>query len=208
MTVHPIQNLGDFGTNCYIVETPAKTAMLIDAPYSAEPIIGELERRGLALGMILLTHGHCDHIEALGGLTEKYGCEVYISPADAPMLKSPSASLAEYFGVPFTPFEGAKLLADGQKITLDGVTLRVLFTPGHSAGSVSYLSEKTVFTGDTLFCGSVGRTDLGGSYGEMMRSIKKLCAACPFCDIYPGHGPASDIDSELRFNPYLAGLEI
>ena len=85
MTFQPIRNLGNFGTNCYIIETPLKTAMLIDAPYSSDIISRELEKRGLWLKKILLTHGHCDHIEALGGLVEKYGCEVYISEEDLPI---------------------------------------------------------------------------------------------------------------------------
>lgn len=204
MTVYPITGLGDFGANCYIVPTSEKNALLIDAPYSAELISEKLDALGLKLKMILLTHGHCDHIEALGGLVKRYGCEVYVSAEDAKMLTDPGLCLAEYFGSDFTPFYGAKPL--GEEVQLDDVVLKVIRTPGHSAGSVCYLAEDCIFTGDTLFEGSVGRTDLGGDFLQLIDSISVLCRLGKNRVIYPGHGGASDIDTEIMYNPYLEEL--
>lgn len=205
MKLHTIFGLGDFGTNCYIIETDQKNAMIIDAPYSADMISREIDRLGLSLKKILLTHGHCDHIEALAGLVEKYGCEVYISEHDAEMLTNSRLSLADYFGWMFTPFYGAKTLKDGDTVTLDGETLTVFSTPGHSNGSVCYIHKDAVFTGDTLFQDSIGRTDFpGGSFETEIASIGKLYrTAGRNYVIYPGHGEASDLESELKYNPYL-----
>lgn len=206
MTFFSIRDMGIFGTNCYIIETSGKKAILIDAPFSAAIISEELEKRGLSLEIILLTHGHCDHIEALNGLKEKYGCEVYIAEGDKPMLSDRRRCLAQYFGTPFEPFEGAKTIADGQIITLDDVSVKAIETPGHSKGSVCYFAENVIFTGDTLFDGSVGRTDLGGSHSTLLRSIARLYEDGENHEIYPGHGGPSDLYTELINNPYLEEL--
>ena len=206
MTVTPLLGLGDFGTNCYILGTDSKNAILIDAPYSADIISARLDSLGLSLKKILLTHGHCDHIEALSGLCKRYSCEVYISADDAAMLADPALCLAKYFGTPFEPFYGAKAISDGDEVTLDEARLKTLLTPGHSAGSVCYISDDCIFTGDTLFEGSVGRTDLGGDFAELLGSIKKLFELGRNYTIRPGHGSPSDLYTERRFNPYLAAL--
>ena len=204
MKLHTLFGLGDFGTNCYIIETENKNAVIIDAPYSAETISLGIERSGLSLKKILLTHGHCDHIEALNGLVKKYGCEVYISEQDEKMLRSSVYCLADYFGTPFEPFGSANTLKDGDEISLDDLSIKVLHTPGHSPGSLCYIAEGCIFTGDTLFEGTVGRTDtLGGDWGILMRSLEKLYRLDRNYVIYPGHGLASDLDAELRYNPYL-----
>ena len=208
MRLHRILGLGDFGTNCYIIETEHKDAVIIDAPYSADIISREIDRLGLSLKMILLTHGHCDHIEAIGGLVEKYGCEVYIAEQDAAMLQSRRLCLAEYFNSDFAPFNGAKTLTDGDTVSLDGETLTVISTPGHSNGSVCYIHKDAIFTGDTLFQDSVGRTDFpDGDFAMEISSIAKLYSAVDKnYVIYPGHGEASDLESELKYNPYLEML--
>lgn len=206
MIIHEIRDLGLFGTNCYILETAQKNALLIDAPYSAEVISRQLEGLGLSLRLILLTHGHCDHIEALASLCERYGCEVYISAEDKPMLRDVALCMAEYFATPFEPIDGAKTIADGQELSLDDITIKVIATPGHSAGSVCYLVESVLFTGDTLFDKSIGRTDLGGSYPQLIRSIRRLYEDGADYTIYPGHGGSSTLFEERKFNPYLQEL--
>ena len=208
MKLHGILGIGDFGVNCYIVETDQKNALIIDAPWDAELISREIDRLGLSLKMILLTHGHVDHTEALGGLVEKYACEVYIHKGDADALTSSYLSFADYLGVGFTPFYGAKTLSDGDTITLDGEALRVIHTPGHSAGSVCYMHDDCIFTGDTLFNLSVGRTDNpNGDFEQEIRSIGKLFReAGRNYVIYPGHGEASDLEFEMKYNPFLEAL--
>ncbi len=208
MIFSALRDLGDFGTNCYILGDNGE-AVLIDAPYSAEIIIKELERIGLTLKKILLTHGHCDHIEALNGLKEKYDCEVYIHPADKDMLYDPKASMASYFGTPFESFKyGVCEIKDGDIITQGGLRLEVLFTPGHTLGSVSYITPDEVFTGDTLFEGTVGRTDLGdGDYAQLIRSISRLIKKCGRMRVFPGHGMPTDTEAERLYNPYLRDLE-
>ena len=204
MNLHILRDLGPFGTNCYIIETSEKNAILIDAPYSAEVISNSLDRLGLMPKKILLTHGHCDHIEALNGLVDKYSSEVYISECDADILASRRLSLAEYFGYDFEPFGGVKMLKDGDVVALDNVSLRVMHTPGHSNGSVCFVAEDCIFTGDTLFRESVGRVDFpGGDWDILTESILKIYSLGKNYDIYPGHGDKSDLASELRINPYL-----
>ena len=206
MTLHPLYGLGDFGTNCYILASSDGLAALIDAPYSAAAISKKLDSEGLRLKKIFLTHGHCDHIEALGGLCEKYGCEVFISPGDAKMLADGRLCLSEYFGTPFKPFYGAKELSDGETLSLGDISLKVMFTPGHSAGSVCYIARDFIFTGDTLFEGSVGRTDLGGDMNVLLSSVKKLMDLGRNYTVYPGHGAPSDLETEFKFNPWLGPL--
>ncbi len=207
MNIHKLLSLGDFGTNCYILENSEGNALLIDAPYSAGIISARIDSLGLRLKKILLTHGHCDHIEALNGLYKKYGCEVYISEEDAPMLTDGALCKAEYFGTHFEPFFGAKTLSDGEEISLGDITLKVIATPGHTRGSVSFLAEECIFTGDTLFEGSVGRTDLGGGdFDLLIQSIGRLMGLGRNYTVYPGHGGASDLESELKFNPFLERL--
>lgn len=206
MTVTPIYNLGDFGTNCYILSEGGHAA-LVDAPFSADMISRRVDSLGIIPEKILLTHGHCDHIEALNGLVEKYGCEVYISEKDLPMLADSGLCLADYFGSPFEPFYGAKTFFDGETIALGGAEIKVMATPGHTAGSVSFIAEGFIFTGDTLFEGTVGRTDLGGgSFEQLIRSIEKIMRTKKNRIVYAGHGAPTDLRAELRFNPYLGGL--
>ena len=206
MIIHSLTDLGDFGTDCYIIETSEKNAVLIDAPFCAELISAELHRLGLTLKLILLTHGHCDHTEALPGLLSEYGCELRIAPADEPMLRDSGASLASYFGRPFTPVAGALPLVDGECISVDDAAVGVIFTPGHSAGSVCYVCGGTVFSGDTLFRGTVGRTDLGGDFSELLRSVEKLSRLHGTFAVLPGHGEPTDLGDELLYNPYLEPL--
>ncbi len=209
MDIFPIRDLGPFGTNCYILADEDNSAILIDAPYSAEIIDKELKRRGLALKKILLTHGHCDHIEALNGLCTNYGCEVMIHPSDRDMLYDAGASEASYFGMPFEPFKfGVSEVTDGGVISLGRISLEVLHTPGHTPGSVCYISKEAVFTGDTLFEGSIGRTDLGnGDYDQLMHSINCLIKKCGKMRAFPGHGMPTDTETERLYNPYLRDLE-
>lgn len=201
--------MGLFGTDCYILGNSDNEAILIDAPEPAGEIIGALEKNGLKLKKILLTHGHCDHIESLNALYEKYRCEVYIHGGDANMLYGRELSLAGYFGTPFEKFTGkAEEISDGDIITLGDISVKTLHTPGHSAGSVTYITDERIFTGDTIFEGTVGRTDLGGSFETLLSSIKRLMEVCMQSSLpaFPGHGAPTELGFELKNNPYLEAL--
>lgn len=207
MTVHKLSSLGAFGTNCYIVETENKNAILIDAPCQPKRILSAVEGLGLTVKAILLTHGHCDHIEAVNNIVLQTSCKVYIHEADAKMLTDRMLSLAGYFGTPFSSFEGADTLTDGDTIRFDDVTFKVISTPGHTAGSVCYVSDDIIFSGDTLFYNSIGRTDFpGGDYKTILSSIAKLKTLGKNYIVHPGHDRSTDLYSEFETNPFLNDL--
>ncbi|MCD7847251.1 MAG: MBL fold metallo-hydrolase [Oscillospiraceae bacterium] len=206
MNITTIPNMGDFGTNAYIVSS-GSTAVLIDAPCDADRII--LKLGDLKLEAVLLTHGHVDHISAVGELKEKTGCKVMISHEDEPMLHSSRLCRADYFSVPFYPCEGAECFSDSDELTFGDMTFKVVSTKGHTAGSVSFIIEDTIFSGDTLFAGSIGRIDIGGSsFSDIISSIDKLYKLADGRNmrVLSGHGPETDLYSELLENPYLGAL--
>ncbi len=205
--IRQFPSLGAFGTNCYIVETENKGAILIDAPCYPDRILAKIESLGLTLKAILLTHGHCDHIEAVSELARLTDCEVYIHEADEKMLHNSLLSLAGYFGTPFSPFSGAKTLVDGDTVSIDNASFKVISTPGHTAGSVCYVYDDVIFSGDTLFFESIGRTDFpGGSYKTLVNSIKKLKALGKDYTVLPGHNESTSLYYELEYNPFLGDL--
>ena len=159
--------------------------------------------------MILLTHGHYDHIRGVPEVAEKTGAKVYIHSEDAVMLTDPEASLARFVGgTEFKPTAEFTEIKDGDVIDFDGTAIKVIHTPGHTKGSVCYVFDDVILSGDTLFRGSVGRTDFpGGSAKEMQASLKKLKERIPD-DAYvlPGHMNTSVMANEKRFNPFMAGL--
>ncbi len=207
MTVHKLSSLGAFGTNCYIVETNSKSAVLIDAPCQPKRILSAVNDLCLTLKAILLTHGHCDHIEAVNSIVSKTGCKVYIHEGDASMLTDKMLSLAGYFGTPFIGFEGANTLTDGDTVTVDDVTFKVISTPGHTKGSVCYVLDDIIFSGDTLFYNSIGRTDFpGGDYKTILSSIAKLKTLGKNFVVHPGHERSTDLYFEFETNPFLNDL--
>ncbi|MBQ8623166.1 MAG: MBL fold metallo-hydrolase [Oscillospiraceae bacterium] len=207
MTIHKLSSLGAFGTNCYIVETDNKSAILIDAPCQPKHILSAVNNLGLTLKVILLTHGHCDHIEALNDLVNATGCKVYIHKADIGMLNDKMLSLAGYFGTPFTKFEGALTLTNGDTVTVDEAEFKVISTPGHTAGSVCYVIDDVIFSGDTLFYNSIGRTDFpGGDYKTIISSIALLKNLGRNYIVHPGHERSTDLYFELETNPFLDAL--
>lgn len=205
--IYEIPNLEPLGANAYVVSTSQNNAILIDAPGEPKKILSELEKHGLNLKLILLTHGHCDHIGAAEALRQATGATVYISEADAPMLTDTRLNLAYYFRLPTDEVGEYKTFADCDVLTLDDVSLTVISTPGHTLGSVCFKFGNTLFTGDTLFSGSVGRTDFpGGSYSQLMDSISKLYALGENYTILCGHGERTDLYYEKLTNPFLADI--
>jgi len=202
--------VGALYTNCYIVGcAETREALIMDPGFDreaeAQRILREVDQRDLQVRYIVNTHGHPDHTSGNGVVKKATGAPILIHEYDAPMLTEAGKGLARLFGLRTESPLADKTLHDGDLIQIGGVTLKVLHTPGHSRGSISLLGDDVVFTGDTLFAGSIGRYDLpGGSFQEIMRSIKNRLARLPdHVKVYPGHGPASTIGEEKRNNPFL-----
>jgi glyoxylase-like metal-dependent hydrolase (beta-lactamase superfamily II) len=191
--------VGMLGTNCYLLEDEkAKLAAVIDPGDEAEKILSVLRDDGVTVRYILLTHGHYDHTTAVPELHAALPqAEIYIHPADANGAGNRLFPLAGQI-------EGLSLYDEGTELSLGGLTIQVLHTPGHSKGSVTLKAENALFCGDTLFAGSCGRTDLpGGSYEEIMTSLRRLGQLEGDFKVYPGHDMVSTLEQERRDNPYL-----
>jgi glyoxylase-like metal-dependent hydrolase (beta-lactamase superfamily II) len=206
--------LGDFQTNCYCVRSDERAGgcLVIDPGLDAAPLVQFLEQEGLEPKMIVLTHGHVDHVAGVEMLRERWpAVQVGIHRLDASMLTDPARNLSMLAGT-MTSARPAQILFDGDGIVqLAGMEFQLLHTPGHTPGGICLYAQKegVVFVGDTLFAGSVGRTDFeGGSFARLMESIRtKLLVLPETTKVYPGHGPVTTIRSEKRFNPFLNSEE-
>jgi hydroxyacylglutathione hydrolase len=201
------RSLGDFATNCYIIACPeTKQALIID-PGQPDPWIWEtVQLEGLSVKEIILTHGHCDHIGGVAYVKSWSGAPVRIHNNDRPMLLDARLNGSAFFGEPFTAPAPDGSLKEGDEIVCGTLTFKVLFTPGHSPGSVSLYTPGHVITGDALFAGSIGRTDLpGGDAKTLLKAIKtKLLMLPKDTVVYPGHGPTTTVGDEAAYNPFLA----
>lgn len=201
--------LGTLHTNCYVVGcAETKEALIIDPGFEekkeAERILKEVNQHNLRVKYIVNTHGHPDHIGGNRIIKQETGALILIHEYDAPMLTDTAGDLPKLFGLHMMSPPADKMLHEGDVIQFGKTTLRVLHTPGHSKGSISLLGDDAVFTGDTLFAGSIGRYDLpGASYKEIIRSIKRLATLPEHVKVYPGHGPTSTIGKEKKSNPFL-----
>ncbi len=206
MKVIRLKPLSICETNSYIVISKQNNAVLIDAPFDAPYILAELENNNCTLKKIFLTHGHFDHIGAVADLVEATGCEVYIHPLDEKMLRSGDEMLAVHFrSRGYKSYNGdVKLFTENDILRLDELEFDILETPGHTPGSVCYICGDVMFTGDTLFNRSIGRTDLeGGNFSQMKRSLGRIAELGGDLTVYPGHMGITTLDSERKFNPYL-----
>lgn len=200
--------LGPLGTNCYLVgDRELGQAFLID-PATADMVQG-LEEHNLKLAGILLTHGHGDHIGGVEELLASYDVPVYIHEKDAPFLTDPSLNLSEFSGhtISVEP-KDIRYVTDGDEITLgDRIRLQVLASPGHTPGGVVYYMAPLAFAGDSLFRGSIGRTDFpGSSYDDLIQSVStKLFTLPEDTVVYPGHGSETTIAYEKQYNPFVRG---
>ena len=201
---------GMFLTNCYVVGCEeTKEAIVIDPGFDrdkeAEEVLGFIEQNGLHVKYIVNTHGHSDHIAGNGIIKKATGAPILIHEDDAIMLTPVAKTFSRVFGLHVTSPPADKTLHDGNVIQFGRIKLVVLHTPGHSKGGISLLGEDFVFTGDTLFAGSIGRTDFpGASFEEIMQSIKtKLVTLPDHFKAYPGHGPVTTIGEEKKYNPFL-----
>ena len=203
MTVHSF-TLGPLENNCFVVEND-KRCIIIDVPMGIEPLIAFIKNRKLDPEAVLLTHGHFDHIGGLAELKQNRKIPIYIYRDDAPFLVDDDLNGSVFFGFPGCSTPADKTFEDGQVLEIAGMKIKVLHTPGHTAGGVCFLIEKDLFAGDTLFNSGVGRTDLpGGSMKAIKDSIRsKLFKLPPDTRVYPGHGPETTIDFEMKSNPFV-----
>ena len=181
--------VGEIGVNCYIVEnTETKQCFVVDPGADANRIRARIgDRTPVA---VLLTHGHFDHIGAVDALCSHYGIPAYIHAADAPKLCDARANVSAMFGMPMVQKTVPVTIAEDEVLHVAGIALRVLHTPGHSAGSVCYLlpEGEGILTGDTLFAHGYGRTDFpDGDFGALYASLRRLMKLTPKMITYPGH---------------------
>ncbi len=199
---------GPFQENCYLVAADAgREAVLIDPGDEADRIAALLAKLQLDPVIILNTHGHIDHIGAVADLRERYGIPFAIHPGDRFLLRNVEQQAALFGLSGYRDPEVDRELVPGEVVEAAGLSFEVIFTPGHSPGHVTFRTGGAVFSGDCLFQGSIGRTDLPGSDpAELKRSLTETFLALPDeTRIFPGHGPTTTIGAERRGNPFLNG---
>lgn len=189
--------VGQLQTNCYVVTDEATLACaVIDPGAESGTILNYLEEYGLKAEAVFITHGHFDHTTAARALTETTGAKLFIHPLDA--------AADRHSPMKYTIPPGTIYYTEGSEINICNLCFRILETPGHSPGSVTIMCEDALFTGDALFAGSCGRTDLeGGNMDVLLASLKRLGNLEGDFEVYPGHGPATSLDRERLDNFYL-----
>lgn len=197
------EKFGSMDNNCsLIIDEKTNQSALVDCNEFSQKMIdmiGDTE-----LKYILLTHGHFDHIIGVKSVKEKYGAQVVISKEDEPMLNSSKLSLAVFCNAPQNNVDADIIVKDGDEIALGEIKIKVMATPGHTSGSVCYIAENCIFSGDTLFYCSCGRTDFpSGSHEQMMSSLQKLKALDGDYKVYTGHNNLTTLDFERKNNPYM-----
>ncbi len=201
--------LGLVSANCYIIcDENTKLGAVIDPGDFTPSLMKAINESGIKeLKYILCTHGHFDHIQGVSRLKEKFPeSEILIGEKDCVALSDSVVSLAALFGAPFYPCVADKVLNGGDKINVGDITFEIISAPGHSEGGVMYYSkdQKVIFTGDTLFKGSIGRTDFnGGSMAVLLNTLQKIKKLPEDVTIYSGHGEATTVKHETEYNMYL-----
>ena len=191
---------GIYAANCYIVASDiTKDALVLDPGGDEDFIIKEIEKQGYNIKAILLTHGHVDHVGAVKALAEKYKVKIYLNEKDLTLMKKGTYIYGDIGSVEVLNIK------DMDTYSFGDIKVLCIGTPGHTPGGMSFLIEKNIFTGDTLFKGSIGRTDLeGGDYHTLINSIiEKLMPLDNEIVVYPGHGPSTTVHQERYTNPFI-----
>ena len=197
-------NVGAFESECYLLALPE--LLILDPGDDSAVIRNAVEKTGATVTAYLLTHGHADHLSALEALLESDPAPVYLHEADAAWSFTAANQIPPFYEAPQAAPENLVRLRDGQRLEFGTHTVDVIATPGHTPGSVCFYieNEQCLFSGDTLFNGSVGRTDLpGGDARQLQASLRRLATLPPETRVYPSHGPATTIERELRLNPFM-----
>lgn len=197
---------GVYGANCYIIASEStKDGIIIDPADNTKGLMELIEKKNLNIRYIILTHGHGDHIGGIRELKESTNSEILIHKEDKEMLENKDLNLSSQMPMVMVEIKPDRVLEDGEIIDFGDIKAEIIHTPGHTKGCISIKIDNNIFTGDTLFKGSIGRTDLyGGSYDNIIASIKdKLMTYDDEIKVYPGHGPMSTIGYERNTNPFL-----
>ena len=199
----------DLIANCYVAIDEENACVVIDPSKDYDGIVKYIKKNELTLKGVLLTHGHFDHFRGVDRLINEFHSPLYIGFYDADMIKTPELNCSEMVGVNFIVKSKAQTVSDGEVLNLLKEDIKVLETPGHTAGSVCYYfkDSKVMFTGDFLFCCSAGRCDLPtGNERQMSESFRKITKLDKDITIYPGHGPKSTLGYEFENNPFMRFL--
>ena len=194
-----------FDENCYVVSDDTGEGVVIDPGGMAKQILAYIREAKISVKAVLDTHGHCDHIGANDAIRDETGAPLYIHKEDAAMISDMKLNLSAFMGFRVISRPAEHLLSEGDNISFGQSELEVIHTPGHTKGGVCFVGEGVAFTGDTLFAGSIGRSDFpGGSERDLIGNIKQKLLVLPDdMKVYSGHGPSSEIGWERRCNPYL-----
>ncbi|HHV65842.1 MAG TPA: MBL fold metallo-hydrolase [Peptococcaceae bacterium] len=196
------------GVNCYLVSCDkTKKAILVDPGAGGKKILDWIKGKGFEITTIVLTHGHFDHIGAVDFLRKELGVKVAIHGDDAEMLTNPQKNLSYFTGLTIKLQPAEILLKDKQELVVGKMTIKILHTPGHTPGGICLLTPEGLLSGDTLFNGSIGRTDFpGGDMKQLIKSIKeKLMVLEDDLSVYPGHEAVTTIGRERKYNPFING---
>lgn len=202
--------VGELAVNCwFLTNEGSKETLVFDPGDEAGRIQAFADKKGWKISCILLTHGHADHMAAAEELKRLTGAPVYALREEEPMLQNAKTNLSVFINHRVITVMADELLSDGQMITLSGICLQVFHTPGHTPGGCCFYCEEAgcVFSGDTLFQGSVGRGDFpGGSMSQLVRSVREKLFLLPDdTKVYPGHGEETSIGYEKKYNPFGQG---
>lgn len=195
--------LGAYQTNCYLLwEEGSDSCVVIDPGFQPETVLNKVKSLHKTVEAILLTHGHFDHVGGVEAICRATGCKLWMAQSDYIQPKGQQSDF--FYPIHDSDFAQVDFCEEGQQICAGGLTFTVMETPGHTVGSVCFVCQEHIFSGDTLFQGSCGRVDLpGGDWNEIQQSLKRLAAMEGDYRVHPGHGPSTTLAEERIYNPYM-----